>query len=248
MKKFLLLFLLIPSLCFAVEPIDFSKSIAMSPAILGGSAGAAAADQCAGYLICEGAEGSGTPAGWTNVTTNGTVNWDYTTTKLDGDNSLALTHTAAGWVGTWTSFAAQDTVYGFTLFRTSNAAPAQVTLSIQDGAGASLCYAQVQPTTAILSASCNANVYTVGALSADTLYYVWVRYTKGTGANGICSSGFSTDGTEPTSGDNFVSKTNCTNTAQAERIYLGGYANNATLVRIFDKVRIKTTAIGNNPD
>ena len=43
MKKFILLFLLIPSLCFAVEPIDFSKSIAMSPAILGGSAGVAAA-------------------------------------------------------------------------------------------------------------------------------------------------------------------------------------------------------------
>jgi hypothetical protein len=46
MKKFILLFLLIPSLCFAVEPIDFSKSIAMSPAILGGSGGGPAAAGC----------------------------------------------------------------------------------------------------------------------------------------------------------------------------------------------------------
>ena len=56
MKKFLLLFLLIPSLCFAAEPVDFSKSIAMSPAMLGLAGGkvaaAGATTYCTGATTC----------------------------------------------------------------------------------------------------------------------------------------------------------------------------------------------------
>lgn len=43
MKKLILVLLLIPSLCFAVEPIDWNKTYALGPAFIGGAGGGVAA-------------------------------------------------------------------------------------------------------------------------------------------------------------------------------------------------------------
>jgi hypothetical protein len=44
--------------------------------------------QPVGLLVNEDCEGIGTPSGWTDLV--GTPNWDYTTTPLDGSQSLYL--------------------------------------------------------------------------------------------------------------------------------------------------------------
>ena len=80
MKKFILLFLLIPSLCFAVEPIDFSKSIAMSPAILGLAGGKVAASGVAGH--CDG------------PTTDGAGNTILLCEDFDGSTECASTYSS----------------------------------------------------------------------------------------------------------------------------------------------------------
>ena len=117
MKKFILLFLLIPSLCFAVEPIDFSKSIAMSPAMLGGSAGAAAGATgfCSGCTqtgsnkLCESFENTDCAAGWSADTdaTYCAVNYSNAASSgigcTDaGTKSIKLTQSAGSF---WACFA-----------------------------------------------------------------------------------------------------------------------------------------------
>lgn len=94
-------------------------------------------------------------------------------------------------------------------------------------------------------------VDTVATISANTTYYVWLRYTKVVVANdAVASVGFSTDGTRPTSGNNYAESTNGTGTTDAARLYLvGDFGTNTTneMDCIFDKVRIDDATIGDNP-
>ena len=80
------------------------------------------------------------------------------------------------------------------------------------------------------------------AISANTSYYVWVTYKKGTGSNAVATVAFNTTHTRPTSGDNYAESTNGTTTADAQRIYLGGdnYSSgdgaNGSYTCVFDQV------------
>lgn len=51
-------------------------------------------------------------------------------------------------------------------------------------------------------ATSTASTATVGAMSADTTYYVWFHFRN---SDRLCEVGFSTDTTRPTTGDNYTS-------------------------------------------
>lgn len=243
MKKTILIFLLLvfaASPCLAGSVQDKLKGVV--------KAKGAAADPCASYLVCENMNGTGTPTGWTDVQpANSVVNWDYTTTALEGTQSLLLDYNAYGLtVGTYYDFTAQNNAYAYGLYR-YNYLIGQQEIQLQDSSGNKLCQALLL-VSGKLRADCNVSADTVSTMSTNTLYHVWVEYEKGTGANGVCRVAFSTDGTKPANGDNYAAATTCNGTAQASRFYLGGTGSENTLIKIIDKVRVKSTAIGSSPE
>lgn len=246
MKKTLLILiaLVLAAPCYGQDFVYFKKkAVAAAPPASG----------CDGYLICEDFETATTgyddpAATWTEVEpANSVVNPAYATAPLAGSQSLLLDiNEYSLTVGVWASFTAQDTVYAYTMFRT-NYDVGQDVILLQDSSGNALCRAYRTSGDVLKAWSSGSSPDTVATMAINTTYHVWMRYTKGTGSNAVCSVAFSTDGTEPTSGNNFASCTDGTETAQAARVYLGGAGSDNTLEKKLDKVRVKTTAIGSNP-
>lgn len=187
-----------------------------------------------GYdILSENCEGTGTPVDWTD---SGTVNWDYTTTVLEGSHSVRLSASASTTksIGSRTSAECFFLVNHGSLpvstasiggFRASDTSPRAV--------------ARVN-STGNVAVYCNGgdSAFTTDAMVAGTTYGVWVKWL----ASGECTVAFApaTDLTKPTSGTaKFASRTGGT-----------GVANNFTIAgsaTTFDKLRASTTTIGSNP-
>jgi len=202
-------------------------------------------DSASGYLIAQNFEtctdGTGDCDAWAttkNVTldnselwtatlgTNGTVSSIDTTSpilrqckqlKFYGGDNAASTNISSP------AFTAQDTVYVHFKYRIATSVPgtSQPIMYFQLSTAAKMWVMFL--TTGTLQISIGAkSATTVGTLAADTTYHIWAKYVKGTGANGVGSVAFSTNTTEPTSGDNFATFTDGTQTAQVDNIELRG--------------------------
>ena len=232
--------LLWASTCFSQVTIG-AGGISISGFSTGGTAATPA------YLVSEDFEGAGYENSWTE-SGGGTIDEDYTTTVLVGSQSLGIVNASGQTTNyAYTNYTAQDNTYVYLRFRTNTLSVQREIVNILDSSNNSLCLVQAISTNDIRATTGGGSVATVGMITNNVEYHFWVRYSKGTGSNGVCSVGFSTDGTEPTSGDNFVSKTNSTSTAQGSRLFLGGYANSTSILRIYDKIRVLETSIGSNP-
>lgn len=198
---------------------------ALFQTIFGAHASAAASYD----LVEENCDGTGTPSGWVD---SGTPNWDYTTTILQGTHSVLC----GSGTSTYKTFATQSTAYGYCLLRVPTL-PASVSTVCGFRATDTSARALVR-----VDASGNVTIFANGSdssacvttMAANTTYHVWWSFT----ASGTCSVAFSTDGTKPTSGNNFTSKTGGTGTVER-------YILNSTT--IFDRLLASTTAIGNSP-
>jgi hypothetical protein len=84
----------------------------------------------------------------------------------------------------------------------------------------------------------------VGTFTTGTKYHCWGHYVKGTGANGFMSFGWSTTGTKPTSGNNYVQVTTGTATTDVTAIRFNGAASQDMII---DHVLVSTSTIGDNP-
>lgn len=175
-------------------------------------------------LFDEDCEGTGLPSGWT-----GTANWDYTTTVIEGTKSLLCN-------GTDTSYAiSETTVETYCLLRFL-AIPGGTSsiFSVRgssigaifriNSSGAVSCYANGSDSTA-----------TVSTMTTGVNYHCWLRFVSG----GTCSAAFSTDGTRPTSGNNYASKTGLSTTATIIR--------HETIQHIADRIIGHTGTIPSNP-
>lgn len=80
------------------------------------------------------------------------------------------------------------------------------------------------------------------AISANTTYYVWADYTKGTGSDGVAHLYVSSTTTKPGTADATI--TTGTATTDVASIY---YGQNSTAVYIFDHIIQNPTSIGSNP-
>lgn len=82
---------------------------------------------------------------------------------------------------------------------------------------------------------------TVATTAINTTYWVWIRYKKGTGANGEAEVWFSTTSTKPGSGDNNAAVTTGNATANAGSVSLEN--DNGAIEGYIDEVRIAATSI-----
>lgn len=202
------------------------------------------------YLLQENFEGTGYENSWTEAGT-GTIDKDYTGTVLEGSQSLRINLSSQSGRTTNTLSVDQAIIEAYFLFRPVAIPSGQRQIwASKDSGGNYMGELQINASGALIAqAGGGSTATTTGTLSAGTTYHVWVRVATGTGANGVCSVGFSTDGTRPTSGNNYKSSSNGTRTTSNHFTIFGSYAAATTTFEwIFDKYRITDgTTIGDNP-
>lgn len=201
------------------------------------------------YLVKQDFEGVGYDNGetWTESGTGGTVDSDYTTTVLDGSQSLQIV-LAASARQTATIFApAQSDVWAYYLLRVITLPSASVIITrFLSGGTEGLRVRMTTSGTLEVRAGGGTVANTAATLATGTTYHLWLHYTKGTGANAVASVAFSTTGVRPTSGTTFATSTNGTATVDVSTFALGT-TTSGTINLIFDKVRVDDELIGDNP-
>jgi len=212
----------------------------------------------ASALIFENFEGTGyATAGWGEVIGGGgVVNEDYTTTVLDGSQSLFIDGPTDEVSYATNGFTAQATVYAYFQFRiTSMPATENSFLSIfrfRDVDGATVAKMQID-SSAFPRITTGANAVATGAnISANTTYHCWLSWVKNNGANSVMTMALSTTKVQPTEGNWFVTATGTTVANDAQQVFLG-YANDGVddsgpeMSIIYDYVLIDDAAIQDYP-
>jgi hypothetical protein len=174
-----------------------------------------------------------------------TITPNYTGVVLQGTQSLRFLE--SGNAGqSQTTFAAQDEIWVYFMMRIVTIGGHNPVWVGWLGTVGSVIAININNnfTAAICGNNCST---TVGTMTTNTTYHVWLHYKKGSGINQEQSIGFSTDGIRPTSGTNFASRTDGTRTAQIALLTLMWASDPSTRDFVFDKIRVATTCIGDNP-
>lgn len=199
------------------------------------------------YLTKQGFEGTGYDNSETWSET-GDPDEDYTGVVLDGSQSFRVNVSGAS-AYAHHQFAATADVWGYFMFRAVSTinATKSIAIIVGDDFGGSASVNLNSTGTLSVTHGGVTSGNTVSTMTAGTTYHVWFRYTKGTGSDGFAEVSFSTDGTKPTSGNNYTSLSNGDDTANAFR-YRIGIVPTSTLDYIWDKVRLDDVVIGSNPE
>lgn len=191
--------------------------------------------------------------GWTASGT-GTITANYGTSPApldDGVGSLRINLSSQNGNTTSANFTAAATLWYFFMVRFVSALPGsgKVWFRIRDNSSTDIGRVEMNGTNRFLLRDLNGGTHTASpttTVAADTTYNVWIKVATGSGANAFGSLAFDTTTTEPTSGANFASFSNGAQTTNAVKVNFGA-ENNSSWQGIFDKLRVKSSSIGNNP-
>lgn len=191
----------------------------------------ASAAAVASYLLSENFEGTGIPAGWTATT----VNWDYTTSPLEGAQSM--TPSSVTDYGAYVLSADQATLDVYFQMRVDviSTNSWQKFFRLLDSGAAEIMYAELQQA----GTGIYVNGVSATTISFATNYHVWVHHVAGSRIDFYIS----TTDTKP--GSPTYSKTTgvSANSVHAIRFYGSSPTSNF----IFDKVRASASVIGSSP-
>jgi hypothetical protein len=215
---------------------------------IGALSGIVSSTPPATYLVQQNAEGAGYDNSETWTESGIGIDEDYTGVVLAGSQSLRINTSAAAGTTTSPAFADQADVWGYFLFHpVSLPAATTVMVNFITTIGNDCLRVRINAAGNLLvRAGGGTEATSVGAMSAGNTYHVWIHYVKGSGANAFASVAFSTDGTRPTSGNNYRESTNGTITSDAQNLRFG-QTSSSTFNFVFDKVRVDEAAIGDNP-
>jgi hypothetical protein len=203
-------------------------------------------------LVCESFEGSiscgngihtNCSVEWTMVNEASNSDFSYVTAPapLEGSYSLRLAENVDGDTGWVKSFTASDTVHFFFMVNVSARYTQSDIVQIRDASGAPLMRILNGGYEWVITCGGSNWAYST-TMAADTTYYVWGDYTKGTGANAVCHLFHSLNTTK---GSADITMTNGEGTGQAAQFFID---QDHTLQRaIYDKIRVGTSSFGDNP-
>lgn len=200
--------------------------------------------ECDGYLACQNFEGTGydNSETWTEDTTDGVVDEDYTTTVLRGSQSLQLTRTTAEGGNTYKSITPQSTVWVFLRMQTAAIGSDEYFLKVQDESGTVVGTFLIRTSGVLRFTHGAVNCTGTTVLSASTTYFIWLRYTAGTGADGVTTYYVGTSATRPGAAE--ASCSTGSGTASIGRVQLkAGFTT-----KIMDQILIKATEITDVPN
>lgn len=218
------------------QPFSFGDQ-----AVFGGQVASSASP----YLVRQTFEGTGYDNG-ESWTASGSPDPDDTTTPPEGSQCLKVACSGSA-VYAYTTFAAQDTLEVYFRLRIESYSAANQWLAFwnADGSYTHGGFALLTSSGTLRVGHGSTTATTVAALSTNTLYHVWCRYTKG--PSGTLTVGYSTDGTRPTSGTAYAASTSGDSTYSPSRIYCGALISSTYTIR-FDKVTVSSQSIGANGD
>lgn len=246
MRKLFISLLLILLL---VLPAHSATTVSGRPA----PGGAAAGDECTGYSTCEDAEGSGTPADWTNT---GSPDWDYTTSPapLRGTQSVALD---AGDKIEKDSLTGGD-VWAFVRWQAADGNPESTSyvLLAYDSTPTLLGKVQINTNGAIRHYNGTANATSAGTLAdgATGEYCFWWHLKRGSSENtgeshvwyDLCSNVCSGSTCTRPETETITAITTGTwdgTTISTDALTIQGRCAGTSNVTILDEIRTKTTEI-----
>lgn len=188
------------------------------------------------YLVEENCEGTGTPADWTDIV--GSPDWDYTTTVLEGSESLHI----VGSQLTEIDFTAQSDVWVYFKFRAiSSITDNPYVFNLQDSSNVNVARIRLITPTSIRAYNGTANTTSASStIAVDTAYHVWLHYVKGSGSDGETTIYTSTSGTK---GSAVASVTTGTATTDAVTFQFNSNTNGV----IFDRILVLDSEIGDSP-
>jgi len=193
------------------------------------------------YIHEQNFETTGAPSLWS---ASGTVDWDYTTTVLQGSESMFVDTSATKEYAILTLAAAYNEIWGYFLLR----------MPVVEGLSRDFVYLKATASTqggirrnsdgTVRVANGAGVATTVATLDVSTTYHVWFYFNETTNTSNVA---FSTDGTRPTSGDNFAETTSGNANTDVDVFEFGGVTSTSTHSFIFDRVLFDDEQIGNSP-
>ncbi len=169
--------------------------------------------------------------------------WNYTP-ALEGTYSLGLTN------GSWPQYDLGTTnseIYATFMFRLPEiGADNTLMFYAMDGAQEYMFLANTDSlnTMRLRDAGGTNSFFTVGTVAANTTYYGFVHYSKGSGANASLSFGFNTSSSDPGVGNNTVSFTDGVSTNGIRYIAIRGVLTGANTT-VVDRLGLATFAMPN---
>lgn len=251
---FLILWLASCRLCFGAGSINGVAVTAWNGVVItswnGTGISAAGGGGGPTYLVDEGFEGTGYEESWTEAGTT-PPDEDYATSPapLVGSQSLRITSTG-------TSNTTRDIGSGFSTMEayfqinsTALFSAEQTLFCMMDSSNTLVAEVRMRTTGTlrIRAGSTTPQSNTTDAMSTATLYHVWVRYVKGTGADAFASVEFSTTGTRSGSGNKFISVNTGPSTTDAQKIRFGPTSTVTASDLVIDRVLVDDATIGNSP-
>lgn len=202
------------------------------------------------YFFSERFEGTGYQNTWTESGT-GTIDEDYTTSPLEGSQSLRIAASTQQPITVVTFSSDQAELWGYFRFRINTASflANKPIFVLRNSSATTVGSITVNTDNGILPTNgTGGGSVTVDKMVTGSNYNIWWHYKKGTGADGIFSCAFSATGTEPTSGNAFQTKTNGNATTDAHDLRVGFGISNTTGEFVIDQILMSTTGtIGNSP-
>lgn len=185
------------------------------------------------YLISENFEGAGIPSGWFG---NG-VDWDYTIAPLAGAKSARMG--IEGSYGGGSIFAETAEVWGKFVYRMENASVGRI-FSLGDPNNNEIFYIYRQSLgTIVASAKGGTEMYSISTVDANTVYYVWFYYKKGTGSSAIAKVWFSKINSKPPDGsDGYSSMTDGISSTNADRFGIMNIGDSVGVT--YDNIQLST--------
>jgi hypothetical protein len=196
------------------------------------------------YLVEENFEGAGAPTGWTS---SGTVNWTNQAVVLQGTQSLKIDASVGDGFAFYQSFASTDEIWAYIMFRTASLpANNRVIMELREGTSTRLELYIAANGKLTLTHGAASSGLTSGGMTTNVLTHIWTYYKKGTGANGLASVEWATDGIRLGSGANYTNMVNGAATTGITTFRVKSDTDGAR-VEYFDRVLVDDTVIGSNP-
>jgi hypothetical protein len=215
----------------------------------GGGGGASHNPPASPLFAIETFEGAGySTAGWSEVPSGGTVDEDYTGVVLDGSQSLRIV-TAGSITYASRNLTAIGHLWVYVQFRAVTITTGEKSvLEVQD-VGSTMLGKVTLSTGGFKVYSGSSPITLLGSVSAGTKYGLWFEYNKNDGMNRVANLGFSTDGTRPTSGNNYGQATGPTSAVDTQILAIGvaGSDFGADAEFIYDYIVADDAQIGDNP-
>lgn len=178
-------------------------------------------------------------AGWANF---GTPSWHYQTAPapLAGYSSSLQMNASSDAVSS-PAFTATSDIWVYFQMNQSATAAAGMKIDFRNASDVTVAFCSVLSGGTIRANSGGGTNNDAGTVTANQTYHFWIHYTKGTGANAVCSVYRSLDGTV---GSVVATTAGGTSTTDVTHIAMG--MGGSTTV-VFNKLLVSASSIGDNP-